>query len=164
MHTGIIEHRTFHFAAVHASISREIDQDRFPLLGCHAHPLFIVVIFSETAAIKVEILGKQRRHESADALKRRTPQTGYEINGESKRHHCKEEPSGADTAVGRAVVLEIEGAEQIETHKAENHNPQSQERLTVEDMPAICQVGHRQEFKRQGQFYETEHNLDGVHP
>ena len=59
---------------------------------------------------------------------------------------------------------EFHETEQIQPEDKEEGYPEREERFAVEDMPAISQVGNRQEFEGECQFHEAEAHLHGVEP
>ena len=62
------------------------------------------------------------------------------------------------------IVRELEPADEVEAHEGEDHDPQGEERLAVEDAPTVGEVGHGEELQREGQLDEAQHHLDHVHP
>ena len=61
-------------------------------------------------------------------------------------------------------MREAEFAKQVNAEQEENHNPERNEYFSVENAPAICKVGHGEEFKCESKFKESEYNLDSIHP
>ena len=61
-------------------------------------------------------------------------------------------------------MREVEQSEQIETEQREECNPEGEECLAVEDVPAVSEVGYREELQGECQLYETECHLQHVHP
>lgn len=53
-------------------------------------------------------------------------------------------------------MAEVESAEQVEAKQTEDDDPEGEECLAVEDMPAVGEIGYRKEFQRQSQFEEAE--------
>ena len=66
--------------------------------------------------------------------------------------------------MGGTIALEFEPAAEVGTEEGEDDDPEGEENLAVEDMPAVGQIGYGEEFQGKGQFDEAEHNLQGVHP
>ena len=101
--------------------------------------------------------------EGADSFERCTPKTWYHIDGESQGNHSKEELWHVG-AVLRVVVRELEPTEEVDSKQTEDDNPQTEEHLAVEDVPAVGKVGNGEELQGESQLDETEHNLNNVHP
>ena len=113
--------------------------------------------------VKVEILRLHGRRKGTDRLQRRSPQTGNHIHRKRQRGQRHEETEHADLRIV-IIVRELDFAQQVEAQQRKKHNPQGEERLTVEDAPAVSQIGHRKEFQGKGQLQEAERHLDDVHP
>ena len=62
------------------------------------------------------------------------------------------------------VVWEFQPAQQVAAQQTEDDNPEREEYLTIEDMPTVGQISHREELQCKGQFDEAECHLDDVHP
>ena len=95
--------------------------------------------------VKVEILRLHGRRKGTDRLQRRSPQTGNHIHRKCQRGQRHEETGHADLRIV-IIVRELDFAQQVEAQQHKKHNPQGEERLTVEDAPAVSQIGHRKEF------------------
>ena len=63
-----------------------------------------------------------------------------------------------------AIMAETDPSQEIATEQSENDNPESEESLTIEDMPAICQVCHGEELESKSQFEEAEYHLHHIQP
>ena len=165
LHLVAVEHGSLHLAAVHAAKAREVDKHRLALLCCGGHALIVVGELCEFAAVEVEILRGQWRNKGTGGTQRGSPQPGHQIGGECHRHQTEHEARHTHTALSRlSIALETENAQQIQPQQAEDGNPQRQEHLAVEDVPAIGQVGYREELERQCQLHEAQHHLHRVHP
>ena len=55
-------------------------------------------------------------------------------------------------------------ADKICAQKCKEDYPKAQEHLTVQNMPSVGQVGHREELQREGQLHESQAHLDAIHP
>ena len=55
-------------------------------------------------------------------------------------------------------------AEKVASEEDKDDNPQGNKYFTVKYAPAVSEVGHREELKREGKFEETEHHLYGIKP
>lgn len=66
--------------------------------------------------------------------------------------------------LGLAVVREAYLAEQVDAEQGKNDNPQGNKSFTVENVPAVGEVGNREEFQGKGQFEEGQYHLDRVEP
>ena len=119
--------------------------------------------FLECAAVEVEVLGCQRWSERADALEGRAPQAWNEVGREREGGHGEEEAEHRHVLGGR-VVAETDLAEEVDAQEDEEHNPDGEEYLAVEDAPAVGEVGDGEEFKREDELDEAQDDLDGVEP
>ena len=88
-----------------------------------------------------EVLSRDWRRECADALERRTPETGQHIDCEGQGDACEQETGHTDF-LHLVVVGECDLAEQIDTEQGKYHDPEGYEYLTVENSPSIGEVGH----------------------
>ena len=61
-------------------------------------------------------------------------------------------------------MREFEPSQEIYSEQTEDHYPQGEECLAVEDMPSIGKVGHRQELQSEGEFDESQYHLHHIHP
>ena len=61
-------------------------------------------------------------------------------------------------------MFELELTQQVHAQEQEECDPQHDEHLTVENVPPVGEIGHREELERQGELDKTEHHLDSVHP
>ena len=66
--------------------------------------------------------------------------------------------------MGGSIALELEPATEVGAEEGEDDDPEGEEDLAVEDMPAVGQIGYGEEFQGKGQFDEAEHDFEGVHP
>ena len=62
------------------------------------------------------------------------------------------------------VVGKTNPADEVGTHEGKDDDPEAQEDLAVQDVPAVGQVGHAEELQGKGQFQEAQAHLDAVHP
>ena len=61
-------------------------------------------------------------------------------------------------------MWELDPPQQVGSQQSEDDNPQGEEHFAVEDVPAVSEVGYAEELQGKGEFDESQHNLDGVHP
>ena len=113
---------------------------------------------------KVEVLRVDGRGEGADRLAGCAPQSREHIDGEGQRTQSQHDGRYRHRFLLRGVVRELEPADEVKAQQTEEHDPDGQEGLTVEDVPAVSEVGHREEFQRERQFDEAQDHLDHVHP
>ena len=153
-----------HLAAIDTAVAGKVEHHRLAVFTGILHAGIVVVeLGMNLIIIEIEVLRLHGRCKGTDRLQRSTPQTGHHVNGESQRSQCQEEAGHADLGV-IVVVRELDLTQKIEAQQGEEHDPQSQEGLTIEDTPAVCQVGHGKEFQRKSQFKETQRHLDDIHP
>ena len=134
------------------------------MLAGVGHALVVVVeAGAHFVVIQVEILRLEGWGKGTDSFQRSAPQAGHHVDGEGQRRQCQEEAGNADARLV-AVVRELQLPKQVKAEQAEQHNPQRQEGLAVQQMPAVGQVGYRKEFQREGQFEESERDFYRVHP
>ena len=62
------------------------------------------------------------------------------------------------------IVGKLDEAQQVDAQQGEDDNPKGEEGFAVEEVPAVGEVGHREELEREGQFKETERPLHGIEP
>ena len=161
---GVCPYGQFHLAAIDASVAGEVQHHGLALLAGISHAGVIIrELGMHLVGIEVEVLRLEGRRKGADGLQRGAPQAGHHIDGKGQRSQGQEETGHADLGVV-VIVRELELAQQVEAQQAEEHDPQGEERLAVQYVPAISQVGHREEFQRKSQFDEAQHHLDDVHP
>ena len=55
-------------------------------------------------------------------------------------------------------------SEQIQSKTHKYCHPQRYEHLSIQDVPAICQIGYRQELQRQCQLHKTKNHLHRIQP
>ena len=113
--------------------------------------------------IEVEVLCVHWRCERRDSLQRSAPQARNHIECECERSQREEELRHVGAA-SLVVVREVEESEQVETEQREERYPESEECLAVEDVPAVCEVGYREELQCERQLHEAERHLQHVHP
>ena len=167
-HARIGPHGSLHLATVHAAEAGEVDEYRLSLGtgGCHA--LFIVGKSGfDSLGILVEILCVDGRGEGAHGLAGSSPESGNHIDGKGKRDeatHDAEHRHGLMDVATNLVFLELQPTHEVSTQQTKNDDPQRQEHLTVEQVPAIGKVGHGEEFQCESQLNEAQHNLNSGHP
>ena len=125
--------------------------------------IVVVELGMHLVVVKVEVLRLHGRSKGTDRLQRSTPQAGNHVDGKSQRSQRQKETGHADLGIV-VVVGELDLSQQVEAQQGEEHNPEGKEGLTVEDAPAVGQVGHGKELQREGQFEEAQRHLDDVHP
>ena len=167
-HGRIGPYGCLHLTAVHATEAGEVDEYRLAQRLGSGHARFVVGVFGlYHLIIKVEVLRVHRRGEGADGLAWSPPESGHHIEGEGQRHQSAHDADHRHRLMELAahlVALEFEPATEVGTQESEDDNPQREEHLTVEQMPAIGEIGHGEELQGEGQFDETQHNLQRVHP
>ena len=55
-------------------------------------------------------------------------------------------------------------ANEVGTEQGEDDYPQGKEHFTVQNMPTVCQIGHRKELQGECQFQESQCHLNAIHP
>ena len=53
------------------------------------------------------------------------------------------------------VLLEFQPATEVSAQQSEDDNPQREEYLAIQQMPAVGQIGHAEELQGEGQFDES---------
>ena len=163
-HLLVSPYGQFHLTAVYTTITCKVEHHRLAIAtGIFHTGIEIVELSMYFVLIEVEVLSVHRRSECADRLQRSTPQARHHIYSEGQRAESHEEARYADGSIV-VIVWELDFAQEVEAHQAENHNPQSEEGFAVEDAPSVSQVGNRQELQGKCQFQETESHLNHVHP
>ena len=61
-------------------------------------------------------------------------------------------------------MWQTDEAEEVEAEEEEDHDPEAEEYLTVEDAPAVCKVSYREELEGQCQLSEAENDLHHIEP
>ena len=86
-HAGIRPNGGFHLTAVHATETREVDEDGFALRTGSGHTCFVILILClDDCRVEVEILGADGGREGTDGLTGGSPEAGNHIDGEGQRH------------------------------------------------------------------------------
>lgn len=118
-------------------------------------------------SVQIEVLCVDRRSEGTYRLARSAPESWNHIHGEGKRAQTQHDAGHGHRLVYLAsdgVHLELQLTDEVETQGGEDDYPERQEHLAVQDVPAVSQVGYREELQRERQFDESQYDLDGFHP
>ena len=166
-HYGVCPYGGFHLAAVDAAEAGEVDKHGFALGTGSSHTFFIVGVFGlDNLVVDVKVLGAHRGCEGRDGLAGSAPETGHHIEGEGERHEAAHDADDGHRLPLSSifVALELEPAAEVGAEEGEDDNPEGEEYLAVEQVPAVGEVGYGEELQGEGQFDEAEHHLQGVHP
>ena len=99
--------------------------------------------------VEVEVLRTHRWRKGTDGLAGSAPKPGHHIDGEGQRHQSTHDAHHGHRLVHFAadfICLELQPSAEVGTQEGEDDNPQRQEHLAVEDMPAVCQIGYGEEL------------------
>ena len=164
-HFGIVPNGHFHLSAVDTTVASEINQhgaSRFAGIG---HAGVVVGEFGfNLHRVEVEVLCAHWRSEGADRLAGSAPKSRHHVDGERERAEGNEEARHAHVVFVFVIVRKFDFAQEVETEKGEDGNPEGEERFAVEQVPAVCQVGHGEEFQGEGEFKETQCHLHHIEP
>ena len=115
------------------------------------------------AALDIKVLRLHGGQEARYGLERSAPQAGNHIHHKGKVDNGQEQADDTDV-LQVLVAFELEFAKQVDTHEAENDNPQSQVGLAIKQTPVAVEVSHGEELETECQLQEGKHHLDGVQP
>ena len=158
-HRGIGPYGSLHLTAVHTAEAGEVDEYGFTLGTGGSHTEVVVGKAGLNGlGVQIEVLRVHRRRKGTHGLAGGTPQTWHHIDGEGQRHQSTHDTDDGHRLVeftAHLILLELQPATEISTQEAEDDDPQRQEHLAVEQMPAISQIGHREELQGESQFDES---------
>ena len=122
------------------------------MLGtCCCDTRFVVEILClHHLLIEVEVLCAHRGRKGTHRLTGSPPETWYHIHGESQRHQSTHDTEHRHRLVQFTtdlIHLELQPAHEVSTQQGEDDDPEREEHFTVEDMPAVGEVGYGEELQ-----------------
>ena len=100
--------------------------------------------------VEIEVLCGDGWRESRHRLTRSSPQTGDHVDGEgegAEAEHDGGHRHGFLQVSADSVLLELQPAHEISAEGTEDDDPQGEEHLTVQDVPAVGEVSHGEELQ-----------------
>ena len=109
-------------------------------------------------------LNRQRRSKCCNKLNRSTEKSGDKIDSKRQRKQCYKKSEQRERDRLFFFTRPPEAGKQICGKSCETAYPQEDKRVSRQDVPTISHVSDREELEREGQFEESESDLERGHP